>query len=161
MPAQRVTFIQSGGGGSAAEAQTETRIVSSRFAIELDGDLYSPAVVEEFEIENNGDTSTVADQCGNTERQRTTNEGWTIRVNGIVTGNDNREGNLSMPLLRDTIAAMDTVTIVSDLISGTFEVSNTLLSDSSEYHSIRTADTEGDEQAFDFQLQLGESSSAN
>lgn len=160
MPAQRVTFIQGGGGGTA-EAESETRIVSSRFAIELDDTLYTPAVVEGFEIENNGDTSTVADQCGNTQRQRTTNEGWTIRVNGIVTGNDNRNGNLSMPLLRDTIADLDTVTIVSDLLSGTFEVSNTLLSDSNEYHSIRTTDTDGDEQAFDFQLQLGESASTD
>lgn len=160
--ATTVTYIEEVDGRTV---ERDVRISSTPFSIKLDttGDgeadtLFSPAVTTEVEIENNGDTSTPSDQCGNTERFRTTNEGWSIRVTGIVTANE-REGNLSMQMLRDLVAPADAVQIRCDLISGQVAVSNTLLTQPNDLVSIQTVDTQGEEKAFEFQLQLGESQS--
>lgn len=153
MAVTEITFIEETTGG--VEERTET-ISSSRFAIKMDGQLYRPAVVSEIEIENDAQESSPSDQCGNTERNRTGNQGWVIRVTGIITANDSRSGNLSLQMLRDVIATTDEVTVRSDIISGTFVVGNTVITEASDLFSITTRDTNGEEQAFDFTLQLGE-----
>lgn len=140
---------------------------SEEFSVKLDttgngtpDTLFSPAITQEVEIENDGDTSKMQDQCGNTERQRQTHEGWSIRVEGIVT-EEPREGNLTMAMLRDDVAAANSVQIRCDLINGEVAVNNTVLTQSSDLVSFSSNETDGKEKAFDFQLQLGESESGN
>lgn len=137
----------------------EREIPTTDFAVKLDGQLRHPAITTNVEIENDGDISRQSDQCGNTQTRRVTNKGWTIRVQGIVTKNDGRQENLSLQLLRDVIATAESIQIRSDVISGTFEVSNVVITQANDLVSVNTFDTDGKEQAFEFQLQLGESQS--
>lgn len=157
MPLREITVVEELDNG---ETRTVKRTLStSRFVVKIDGQRYSPEITANIEIENDGGTERTTDQCGNTERSRTSNKGWAIRVTGIVTGNDARQSNLSLQLLRDVIAQESTISITSDIISGEFEVSNTVITQSSDLVSINTPDTEGEESAFEFQLQLGQSES--
>lgn len=162
MVVSTIEIIEDVGGGQTQV--TERRISTTEFAVKIDGQLYRPAVTTNIEIENDGDVSKTQDQCGNTERSRQTNNGWAVRIQGIVTGNDDRSGNLSMQLLRDVVALADTIQIRSDLTGSSvteFEVSNTVLTQSSDLVSIQTGDTDGEEQAFEFQLQLGQTEADN
>lgn len=155
--AQTITIVEDIGGGETAVV--EQTLPTTEFAVKIDGILYRPAITTNVEIENDGDVTRVQDQCGHTEANRTTNQGWSIRVQGIITGNEGREGNLSLALLRDTIANRDSVEIRSDVISGRYEVSNTVITQANDLVSINTNDTNGEEKAFEFQLQLGQSES--
>jgi hypothetical protein len=162
MVVSQIEIIEDVGGGQTRV--TERRISTTEFAVKIDGQLYRPAVTTQVEIENDGDVSTTTDQCGNTERDREANQGWSVRVQGIVTGNDDRGGNLSMQLLRDVIATADTIKVRSDVTGSSvtrLEVSNTVITQASDLVSIQTADTNGEEQAFEFNLQLGESEADN
>jgi hypothetical protein len=162
MVVSQIEIIEDVGGGQTRV--TEKRISSTEFAVKIDGQLFRPAVTTQVEIENDGDVSATTDQCGNTERDRQANQGWSVRVQGIVTGNDDRGGNLSMQLLRDVIATADTIKVRSDVTGSSvtrLEVSNTVITQTSDLVSIQTEDTDGEEQAFEFQLQLGESEADN
>lgn len=139
----------------------EHSVSSSKFSVEIDGEFKQPAIVSEVEIENDGDQAVARDQCGRVERRRQTNDGWAIRVTGIVTANDSRSGNLSLQTLRDVVANANTIEIVSDVESGEYTVSNTIITDASDLVAVQTADTDGKEQAFDFQLQLGDTESSD
>lgn len=150
-----VEFIEVVDGGRQVVEET---FVTTEFVVKIDGQKYSPVLTTEVEIENDGDTATATDQCGHTERDRVTDNGWAIRVNGIITASD-RTGNLSLALMRDVIATASDLKIRTDVIEGRFEVSNVLVTQTSDLVSINTGDTDGDEQAFQFQLQLGESES--
>jgi hypothetical protein len=143
-------------GGNGRET---VELSSTSFAAKLDGQIYRPAVTTSVEIENDGDVSATKDQCGHTERKRVGNQGWQIRVQGMVTANTLRQGNLSMQQLRDVIAQSDEIEIISDVLSGTFAVSNVVITQPNDLVSIVTEDTNGEEKAFEFQLQLGESES--
>lgn len=156
MLTQEVTIVEDRGGNTVEVKRT---IPTTEFAVKLDGQLYQPAITTNVEIENDGEQSRTADQCGHTERNRVGNKGWQITIQGIITGNDNRRGNLSLALLRDVIAVSETIQIRSDIISGEFEVSNTVITQASDLVSIQTSDTNGEEKAFEFQMQLGESNS--
>lgn len=146
--------------GSPADTEAlKSEIASSDFALKIDGVLRTPAVVKEAEYENDGSSSATADQCGHTERQRTTNNGWAIRVQGIATLNANRRENLSMQLLRDGVANSNTVEVRSGVLSGEFEVSNVVITDASDLYSVQTRETNGEEEAVEFQLQLGQTES--
>lgn len=151
------------GGGETQVV--ERRIATTGFSVKIDGQLYSPAVTTNIEIENNGQTDRVQDQCGNTERSRTTNDGWAVRVQGIVTKNDGREGNLSLQVLRDVVAVSDTIKIRSDVtppgVESGVEVSNTVITQASDLVSVQTGETDGEEQAFEFNLQLGQTEAEN
>lgn len=147
---------QSGAGGTTTSQRT---IPTTSFSLFLNETEYQPAVVTDIEIENSGNDNKVSDQCGNTERNRTGNSGWAIRVSGIITGADSRQGNLSLSLLRDVVASSDSVTIGADIQSGTFEVGNVVITQQSDLVSIETANTNGKEKAYEFQLQLGETQS--
>jgi hypothetical protein len=147
---------QDGAGGTDTSRRT---IPTTSFSLFLNETEYQPAVVTDIEIENSGNDNQVSDQCGNTERNRTGNSGWAIRVNGIITGEDARQGNLSLSLLRDVVASSDSVTIGADIQSGTFEVGNVVITQQSDLVSIETANTNGKEKAYEFQLQLGETQS--
>lgn len=162
--ATTVTYIEEVNGSTV---EREVQLSTTEFSVKLDttgsgepDTLFSPVVTQSVEIENDGDSTTPSDQCGNTERRRTTNEGWSIRVSGIVTANE-RGSNLSLQLLRDVIAPADSVQIRSDVLSGEVSVSNTVITQSSDLVSIVTDETEGEEKAFEFQLQLGESQSGD
>ena len=158
-----VTYIEEVNGQTV---EREVKLASSEFIVKVDttGDgtadtkLGKPVVTQEIEIENNGESAEPQDQCGNTERFRTTNSGWMIRVNGIVTANQ-RESNLTLQDLRDTIATMDAVWIRSDIMNGRVAVQNTVITQTSDLVAIETPQSEGREKAFEFQLQLGESQS--
>lgn len=156
MLTQNVTIVENVGG---EEQEVETILPSTEFAVKVDGVKYQPTVTTSIEIENDGDIATTRDQCGHTERSRQTNKGWNITIQGIVTGNNARQGNMSLSLVRDVIATSETINVRSDIISGKFEVGNVVITQSADLVSIQTADTEGEEKAFEFQLQLGESSS--
>lgn len=142
-----------------SEQTDQLEISSSKFSVKIDGELHEPAVVTNIEIENDPSNSTTSDQCGHTSRQRTTDGGWIVRVQGIVTGNDDRYRNLSMQMLRDVVASADTVEVRSDVYSGEQVVSNVVITQPNDLHSVETPDTWGKEQAFEFQLQLGEEDS--
>lgn len=149
------------------EVVTEETLSSQQFGVKLDttGDgnpdtVFNPAVTTQVEIENSGEVSKTSDQCGNTQRSRTTTEGWLVRVQGIVTDVE-RGNNLTLSTLRDTVASSDTVPIRSDLLSGTIVVSNVVITQASDLVSIQTEDSFGEEKAFEFQLQLGEEESSN
>lgn len=153
MAVTRVTYI-TGGGGSETE-EREEEVITSKFQVRLDGTLYEPAVVQKVEIEKSDDSTRRTDQCGNMKKQKAENSGWIMRVEGIITANDSRHRNLSLQLLRDVIAEQDSVYIVSDILSGEIILSNVIITQPKDITSIETRDTEGKEQAFDFQLQLG------
>lgn len=162
MVVSTIEIIEDVGGGQ--ERVTERPISTTDFAVKMDGQLYRPAVTTNIEIENNGEMSTTQDQCGNTERSREGNMGWSVRVKGIATANDDRGGNLSMQMLRDVVATSETIKIRSDVTGSSvteLEVSNTVITQASDLVSIQTDDTEGEELAFEFQLQLGESEAEN
>lgn len=150
-----IEYITEGG------QRTERDISSTRFSVKIAGEYRSPAVTREVEIENNGDQSVSRDQCGNIERRRQSNDGWAVRVTGIVTSNDVRRDNLSLQKLRDVVANMDSVEIVSDVTSGEYTVSNTVITEANDLVSVQTPDTDGREQAFEFNLQLGDTESSN
>lgn len=157
-----VEIIENVGAGETAKKIIE--ISSTGFYVKFDNEhpteLYSPAITKDIEIENDGELSRTQDQCGNTEKHRSANNGWSIRVKGIVTANEDREGNLSLQLLRDTIATSETIQIRGDVIGKDFrrvEVSNTVISQSTDLVSVQTKSTDGKEKAFEFQLQLGQS----
>lgn len=161
MAGNRISIIESVG---ADYKETERVISSTEFAIKRDGQIKQPAVTTEIEIENDGNTERTTDQCGNTERRRRSNKGWLIRVTGIVTANDERNRNLSLQFLRDVVANAESVLIRSDVTGSgltRFEVSNTVITQSSDLVSVETGETDGPEQAFEFQLQLGESEADN
>lgn len=134
-------------------------IPSTNFSIKVDGRLRSPAVTTTVEIENDGDVSATKDQCGHTERKRVGNQGWQIRVSGMITANTTRQDNLSMQQMRDVVAQSEEVRIISDVLSGVFAVSNVVITQPNDLVSIVTESTNGEEKAFEFQLQLGESES--
>lgn len=156
-----ITYVYEDGAGNTVSE--EKSLPSAEFVVKVDdtGDgtadnlLGKPAVTTEIEIENDGETSTPSDQCGNVERFRTENSGWMIRVTGMVTAGD-REGNLSVNDLK-AVAGMDSIWIRSDLISGQFAVQNTVITQPNDLVYIQTPDTDGEEKVFEFQLQLGES----
>jgi hypothetical protein len=156
MTVGRVTYYESVSGEKTEVAVEHDK---SDFALKIDGVLYKPAIVDEMEIERSGDMATPQDQCGHTERDRVGDKGWAINVQGIVTSNDARAKNLSMQQMRDVVSTMSEAEIRSDLISGTYEVSDVIISDSSDLFSIQTQDTEGDETAYEFQMQLGQTDS--
>jgi hypothetical protein len=144
--------------GSGGTTVTERTIPSTSFAVILDDIAYEPAICRRVEAENGGNDNTTSDQCGNTERNRTGNDGWKVTVSGIITGAD-RPQNLSLPTLRDVVAGSDSIEISSDVISGTYELSNVLIGQEEDLVSVQTVNTDGKEKAFDFQLQLGETQS--
>lgn len=137
----------------------EEVIQSTEFAVKIDGQIYKPAITTNVEIEHDGDTESTSDQCGHTTRQRTGDNGWVVRVQGIVTANDDRYGNLSLQMLRDVVAGAEDMKIRSDVIEGSYVVSNTVITQAGDLYSIQTQATDGEEQAFEFQVQFGESSS--
>lgn len=160
MVVQQIQVQEVGEDGSLQERTLETRSVG--FFITIEGEQFKPAIVREVEIETDSDVSAPKDQCGNVEREKTSNEGWSARVTGIVTANDDRPGNLSMQLMRDYVAKADSVEVRGDLFpSGgmTIVVSNVVITQSSDLVSVNTKQTNGAELAFDFQLQLGEKNS--
>lgn len=137
----------------------EERVVettSTQFFVNIGGKKFSPAVTTNIELENDGDIADPQDQCGNVERTKVSNKGYNIRIEGIATMNQEREGNLSMQLIRDYVGGADDVDIRCDLFEGTIVVSNIVITQSSDLVSIQTVDTEGEEKAVEFQLQLGE-----
>jgi len=140
------------------EEEKTIELVQTPFAIRVDGSGFKqPEVTREMEIENDSNMTSVSDQCGNVERNTLGNQGWNIRVSGIVT-NERRENNLSLQELRDIIAPSDTIEIQSEIIGGAaeFELSNTVITQRSDIPAIRTPSTNDIEQAFEFQLQIGE-----
>lgn len=155
---QTVTLVEDVGG---TEQVTERTLPTTQAIVKPNssGIAREPAIVTDVEIENDGDMNTVSDQCGNAERESDTRRGWVVRISGIITGNENRFQNLSLAYIRDELARQDSIYIVTDVISGQFEISNIVISQASDLVSIETKDTEGPEKAFEFQLQLGESQS--
>lgn len=156
MTVSNVTIIRDVGGREVVE---ERPISTSTFYVKIDGERYSPAITTELEIENGDGTAALTDQCGNTERRKLNDMGWSIRVSGILTMNDAREGNLSLQMVRDTVAQMDSITIGSDIISGEIVVTNIIITQTGDLVSINTRSTDGDEKAVEFQMQLGETES--
>lgn len=159
MLANEIRIVQQTVGGTTETI--EKTLPSTEFAVKMDGRQYQPAVTTDVEIENNGDLTRTQDQCGHTSAARTTNNGWSITISGIVTGNDGRDGNMSVQMLRDVVAPATSVQIRTDLISGQFEVSNTVITQPNDLVSVQTNETDGEEKAFEFQLQLGETNSEN
>lgn len=153
---QTVRIVENVGG---SDEVIERTLPSTQAIIKEDEDAlpYEPAIVTDVEIESDGDMNTVSDQCGNAERESETNRGWVVRIQGIITGNEDRLQNLSLAYLRDVVATSDSVFVRTDAISGQFEVSNVVITQTSDLVSIQTQDTNGEEKAFEFQLQLGES----
>jgi hypothetical protein len=157
-----VTIIEESDG----EEFVRERIISTvEFSVKLDTDsdgepdtLFTPIITEDVEMENASDQSEVQDQCGNTERRRASNQGWSITVKGMVTAAE-RYGNLDLATLRDVVAPADDIIIRSDIINGEFALNNTLIGQRSDLVSINTVDTDGDEKVYDFQLQIGETES--
>lgn len=141
------------------EGETQQTVETHGFQIDVEGTQRSPALVRMVEAENNGETSSVQDQCGHTERSRSGNNGWAITVEGFVTSGNGYPGELTLAHLRDTVAEMSEATIVTDIISGTYEVSNTMIGTPDDIVEIQTRDMNEFRQAFRFQLQLGESAS--
>lgn len=137
----------------------EREIPTTEFQVKIDGTKYAPEIVTNLEIENDGEVSRTQDQCGHTVRNKTGSGGWLVRVQGIITGNDARGGNLSLAMVRDVLNSMDTAEIRSDIISGSYEVSNIVITQSNDLVSVNTQRTEGQEKAFEFQIQFGESES--
>lgn len=157
MLTEQVSIIEDIGGG---ETRTVSKTIpSTEFVVKIDNTLYRPAITTEVEIENDGETTTTRDQCGHVERSRTGDDGWRIRAQGIVTGNTSRDNNLDLQLLRDEVASASDLKVRTDMIAGFFEVSNTVITQSSDLVSINTNDTDGTEKAFEFQIQIGEDSS--
>lgn len=154
MAVTTVTLIESGEGGGTREKEIKLQTVG--FFIVVDGENYSPAVTTNVEIENDGDVAQPQDQCGRIERTKVSDKGWNVRVQGIITGNDERDGNLSMQLMRDYVATADSVEVHCDLFDGEIVVGNLVITQANDLVSVNTRDTHGDEAAFEFQLQLGE-----
>lgn len=145
----------------------EETVPTTEFGVAFDEDgdgeytddpLYSPAITSEVEIENDGNNAVVSDQCGRTERSRTTNEGWMVTVTGICTANESRRGNLSLEQVKQ-IGTSDEVYIVSDVHTGVLAVGNVVITQASDLVYVETGSTDGRERAFDFQLQLGDTES--
>lgn len=156
MVTRTVTVIEDSGGG---RVEREVVFPDSAFAIEIDGQRYKPAVTTQVEIEKSPDNEVIMDQCERSERGRGGSRGWQVRVQGIITGNDDRAGNLSLQKMRDTVGSMDEITIYSDIFSGTIVLSNIVITQASDLVSIQTKDTVNEEDAYEFQLQLGETES--
>lgn len=150
MPSQTIEIVDDEGN------VVEEEITTTDFYVDVNGEFHRPVITNEIEIENDSDMTSVSDQCGNVERNTVGNQGWKIRATGLVTGNDSRPNNLSLSKIRDVVALSDTITIESDLISGEFELSNTVITQSSDVAAIQTNATNGIESAYSFQLQLGE-----
>lgn len=144
-------------GGTETDDVTLT---STEFAVKVDGTLLQPEITTKVEMENDGEMSTSRDQCGHTSRQRASNGGWVVNVNGIVTDNDARDGNLSLQTLRDVVANMSEAKIRSDIVSGEYEVASVVITQPNDLVSINTDSTNGDESAYEFHCQFGESESA-
>ena len=142
----------------------ETVNQSSGFGVEFTGDdntVYSPVVTDLVEKENSGDTTTRTDQCGNTRRNRTSNNGWMLQVEGIVTENEDRPGNLSTVVLDDVAVAGD-IAVYSDIFSGILEVSNVIVTDdATTFTHVETEETWGKERAYTFSMELGEQDAEN
>jgi hypothetical protein len=148
-----VTFIEEVDGRTV---ESEEEIATSPFAIKYDGQLYEPEVVTDIEFERSDENATTHDQCGNTERTATTTQGWLVRVQGIITANETRVSNASMPFFRDIVAPADAIEVRTDVVSGRFTVGNLVISQPNDLVGLTTVSTDGMEQAFEFQLQLGE-----
>lgn len=154
----RATIINNSDNLSEVDT-TEVVFPSTEFAVKVDGELLQPEITTKVEIENDGEMSTSQDQCGHTSRTRTGNNGWVVTVNGLVTDNDLRDGNLSLQTLRDVVATMSEAKIRSDIVSGTYEVSNVVITQPNDLVSIETDSTHGEESAYEFHVQFGESES--
>lgn len=154
MAVQEITVRDRDDFGQVQERSVSVR--TTEFFITVEDQQFTPAVVTNVEIEHDGDVADPQDQCGNVERTKTSNKGWNVRVEGIVTANDERPGNLSMQLMRDYVATTDSVSVRSDLFEGEIVVSNVVITQSNDLVSVNTHETDGQEMAFEFQLQLGE-----
>jgi len=149
-----VTIVDGGGAPSEVDVQ------SPRFYIRLEGQDLHPVLVDRLQIENSGESSTITVDCGDTERRKTANKGWVVEVEGLVTTNDSRPGNLSMQKLRDVIAPSDTVDVHSALLRGSIVVSNVVIG-SDDAIEIETGRTNGREKCWAFRMTLGEEESNN
>lgn len=149
-----VTIIDAGGGVSEVDVQ------NPKFYVRIEGQDLFPVLVDNLEIEHSGESSTITVDCGDTERRKTANKGWTVRVEGLVSTNDTRADNLSMQVLRDVIAPADTVDIRSPLLSGRIIVSNVIIG-SDDAVEIDTERTNGREKVWGFSMTLGEEESDN
>lgn len=139
-------------------AVNEIEVRNASFFVKLDGQELYPALVTNLEIENSGENSNITVDCGDTERRKTANGAWVMRVEGIVTSSS-RTDNLSMERLRDDIANSETVEVRSGLFSGRILVSNVIISAPEEVTEIQTNRTNGREKAWAFSMVLGEESS--
>lgn len=152
MVVSQVTYIDEDGNTQSFDVD------NTEFAVELDGAEYRPEITTEVEIEYDGDNSSPRDQCGNMERSRVGSSGWLVRVTGIITANGSRRENLDLELFKNFLAPSDELTIVSEVINGTFVMSNAVITQPNDLVSVQTVNTDGEERAYEFQLQLGEES---
>lgn len=135
--------------------QSVVQITDEGFSVEVDGQEYTPAVTEDIQADKSVEGTTLNDQCGNYESRATNNRGWSVTVKGIVTAND-RDGNLTMQFIRDTISNLEQIEITCDLYRGPIQVNSVSLGQGNGLNEISTTKTVGKEKAYEFQLQLGE-----
>lgn len=157
-----VKIVGGSAGGPVADppdpSQLQSQFIPSTdlFFI-VDGERFSPIITQTLELENSGDESKITDQCGRTTRNKSSNSGWLLRVEGIVSKPD-RPGNLSLSRLKE-VAKMDNVEVHCALHDGTLVVGNVVVRQENDIHSVETQDTAGKEEAFPFTMQLGEEDS--
>lgn len=134
---------------------------SKEFNLVIDGDELSPTVTSQVEIDKGRgeDTDQLTDQCGNTERFRTSDSGWALTATGFVT-RSNRDANLGVREMK-AVADMESVQVETELHSEDMTVQNVRLTQVSDVAALNTESTSGDELAFEFEIQLGDQQSSN
>lgn len=153
------TIIRNVGGGSTTEEKVQH---TQDFQVKIDGELYSPAITQNVEIEQSGETNKTMDQCTNVERKKSGSGGWLVRVEGIVVSGADAPSELTLEVLRDRVAFLDALEIRSTILNGTYVLSNVIITQSNDLVSLQAPWLGGETDrydAFEFQLQLGEEES--
>lgn len=109
---------------------------------------FEPTVVQSVEYDHKGQTSSISSVCGETENRRETDEQPDITVEGIISEEE-------LPDIK-SIKEGDQITLISDVHKGDVFVRRVTISQTADLVHIVPDDTNKEELAFNFQLQLGQ-----
>jgi hypothetical protein len=111
-------------------------------------DEFSPSVVQRVEYDHRGQSSSVTSVCGETENRRESDQQPDITVEGIITEPE-------IPSLKD-LKRGDEITLISDVHQGHVYVKRVTIEQSTDIIKYIPDESDQEELAFTFQLQLGQ-----
>jgi len=107
---------------------------------------FEPAIVEEIEYDNEGQSDTTTTVCGESETRRTGDKNPDITMNGVVTSDGKDE--------LKSLKRGQEITLISDVENGQVAVKRATVTQSADLVSYQETGSAEEQLAFTFQLEL-------